>query len=292
MSVTWQDGELCSSLSSHLLVQDISDIMEEPMAFGGYADIYRARYRGEPVVLKRLRIFEGSDKSRELKRFIAEAQIWQTLDHGNILPLIGIYCKTPTSFPLMVSPLMSRGDIHKAMRDLNEMREYIPYDRWIQEIAHGIRYLHSEAVIHGDLRGANILIDEDLHVRLADFGLACYVGVSTASLGSRSSGAARWAAPELMCSESDIVKPTFACDIYSFGSVCVEIYTHRVPYAECPREPQVIARIQKGIKPLRPDGVTGKRMSDGLWDIIQRCWRSEPNHRPAAEELVSALEYL
>ncbi|KAI0077413.1 kinase-like protein [Panus rudis PR-1116 ss-1] len=269
-------------------LQDVRIDTGAELGLGGYADVYPAQYRGARVALKRLRISESTDMSMALKVFHREAGIWQKLQHPNILPLLGIYRKTETSFPCMVSPLLQKGNIHKVM---SAAGQHIPYERWIAETAHGLTYLHSQDIIHGDLRGANILIDDNLGIRLADFGLACFIHPSNASLGLRDSVAVRWAAPELLSPDMDMIKPSFESDIYSFGSVCVEIYTHQVPYADCTKDYQVIIRVQRGTRPiLQPNGKTGKAMPDALWNVVQRCWCNQPSSRPRAMELVSVLD--
>ena len=89
------------------------------------------------------------------------------------------------------------------------------------EIARGLEYLHDHRVVHGDLRGDNVLIDDELHVRLTDFGLTTLMGSHTRTNGSRLGLIPMaWAAVELL---GDLTRPDFACDIYSFACTCVEV---------------------------------------------------------------------
>lgn len=156
-----------------------------------------------------------------------------------------------------------------------------------------MQYLHKEQLVHGDLRGvsprhhrphlnlivehnvqANILIDEDLHVRLADFGVAVLADASSSSgISTRSGGAARWCPPEVLKGEPS----SFESDIYAFGCVCVEVsvilldlfnlqsftefslffqlYTLDRPFPEH-NDAQVVAKVLKGIRPKRPSPET------------------------------------
>lgn len=98
------------------------------------------------------------------------------------------------------------------------------------EIAQGLAYLHSQDIIHGDLRGSNILVDDDWHVRLADFGLSVFSDATAATQTSHRGGSVRWMSPELHLPQScglDTFQRTFASDVYSFAFVCVEV-GHRV----------------------------------------------------------------
>jgi serine/threonine protein kinase len=100
------------------------------------------------------------------------------------------------------------------------------------QIAEGLGYLHSMKIVHGDLRGTNILVADDWNVCLADFGLTGVIedAVSTTSGAFTSTanhaGSLRWFAPEL-------IAPTFfgcerfvrtpASDVYAFACVCLEV---------------------------------------------------------------------
>ena len=68
---------------------------------------------------------------------------------------------------------------------------------------------------------ANILIDNTLSIRLADFGLALFADASTASLGSHIGGSARWMCPRLL--SGALSRPNYTCDVYALGCVAVEV---------------------------------------------------------------------
>jgi serine/threonine protein kinase len=85
-----------------------------------------------------------------------------------------------------------------------------------------MEYLHAEGLIHGDLRGSNILVDNDHHPRLADFGLGSIAESTAGSHTSKGGGSIRWMAPELLRAEGDFQR-TLPTDVYSYGCVCVEV---------------------------------------------------------------------
>ena len=77
------------------------------------------------------------------------------------------------------------------------------------------------------------MVDGDMQVRVGDFGLAFFADTSTFSLSSHVGGAARWMAPELL--KSNIPRPNQTCDIYAFGSTCVEVkYRRRLKFDSKP----------------------------------------------------------
>ena len=89
-------------------------------------------------------------------------------------------------------------------------------------MADGLECLHDLGIVHGDLRGTNVLIDDNWHVRLTDFGLAILADASTQTAGIIAGFIPlAWAAPELLDESSK--RPTFATDVFSFARTCVEV---------------------------------------------------------------------
>ncbi|KAJ8083461.1 hypothetical protein PM082_009335 [Marasmius tenuissimus] len=174
-----------------------------PSGGGGFADVYKGIADGDhshPVCLKVLRVHTQSDEHRRKKMvedFCQEALIWTHLDHPNVLPLIGVNTKLFGTDFCLVSPWMENGDIITFLKrkpDHDRMRS-------IKEIAAGLEYLHSRSpvIVHGDIRGANILVDEGFNCCLADFGLSREALTGTTTFESSTGGmkgSLRWMAPE------------------------------------------------------------------------------------------------
>ncbi|KAF7964560.1 hypothetical protein HWV62_5692 [Athelia sp. TMB] len=102
------------------------------------------------------------------------------------------------------------------------------------------------------------------------------------------SGNVRWAAPELFQVPDDGSVPTVNThsDVYSYGSVTLEILSGNVPFSYLLRDAQVVMEVFKGVKPRRP---ATPFMTNALWDFISQCWRDEPQARPDAEELLKSM---
>ena len=93
------------------------------------------------------------------------------------------------------------------------------------EVAQGMEYIHSEGVVHGDLRGDNILLDADLHVKIADFGLARLLEGTVTRSGALH---LNFAAPELFGAflddaSDDVPARTQKSDVYAFGCLYYEV---------------------------------------------------------------------
>lgn len=134
--------------------------------------------------------------------------------------------------------------------------------------------------MHGDITGANILIDEGGRARLIDFGLSTIVrpilGQSHLAATSIHPGATRYAAPELLSDDARDL-PLEKSDIYSFGCVMLQILSGRLPWSEIKSEKpelRILMMIAKGRRPQRPDGHPEIGNSD--WVIIQRCLLPRP----------------
>ncbi|KAK7681752.1 hypothetical protein QCA50_015099 [Cerrena zonata] len=256
---------------------------DNPIATGGNADIFAAEVSGFPVVLKRLRVSEH-DRARNVKKFCREALLWSHLSHAFVQVFLGVDKDTFDGHYCMVTQWMENGNINKCMASLVESGRSVPYDRWLLELCEGIEYLHQERVIHGDIRGDNILIDNGLHIRITDFGLSSYATSNPTSVAS-GGGSTRWMAPELLISGN----PSFQSDVYAFAITCIEIYTRQKPYPELTNEAQVIQRVMKNDRPTRPNNDTGREMSFSLWLIVDSCWAQDPFNRPPISDAVTSI---
>ncbi|KAJ7507505.1 kinase-like domain-containing protein [Mycena galericulata] len=255
---------------------------------GGFANVFSGRYKGKKVALKQLRIYgiPSASKAKEaFNAFCKEAIVWGQLDHPNVLPFLGVEADTPpTNYYCMVLPWMDNGTI----LDHVERHGVIDIDKRIVEIAEGLRYLHSKNVVHGDLRGSNILIGPDWEVRLADFGLAVFSDGRVGDTVSFRIGSTPWHAPELI--RPDIFglerfTRTTRSDIFAFACVCFEVHTSRPPFVE----DRIGIRMLRGERPDRPANNARCQIDDRLWMLMSRCWSQEREDRPNASAVVDTM---
>ncbi|KAJ7210651.1 kinase-like domain-containing protein [Mycena rebaudengoi] len=274
-------SQACDKLPSSLFITGVGGRDHDATFSGGFSDIYRGSYGGKTVALKHIRTNDrGSELRRLRSEFCREALIWQQLEHPNILPMIGI---DHESFPslCMVSPWMKHGTVLKYLEGHGRQN----MDKLLLEVAQGLEYLHSRNVVHGDLRGANILITQDWSACLADFGLTSFIDTTAATTTSRRAGSIRWMAPELIDPDRFglQLRRTKASDIYAFGCVCFELFSGRPPFADIMEE-GVIHKSFLGERPARP--ATTPPMSDALWNYVNGWWAEDPATRPPIEVVV------
>ncbi|KAJ7778483.1 kinase-like domain-containing protein [Mycena metata] len=272
-------------LPSSLFIAGVSGCDDHPTFGGGYGDIYRASHNNKPVALKRMRYFlRGADLRRIRLKFCREALVWKDLHHPHILPFLGIDRDSFPSSLCMVSPWMELGTVMNYLK----AHGYANVDRLLYEISQGLQYLHSNNIVHGDLRGSNILINQDFSACLADFGLSAFSD-ATSSMTTNRGGSLYWMAPELIDPESFGFKEfarTPATDVYAYGCVCLELYTGRPPFSHL-SEPAALVKILSGQRPQRPSGPPA--MSDTLWQNIVGYWAESAPARPTTKIVVQKM---
>ncbi|KZT30905.1 kinase-like protein [Neolentinus lepideus HHB14362 ss-1] len=264
-----------------LFLRGVEDVRLET---GSTCDIYKARLNetGDQVALKipRMHVLSKEEQEEMRKMLYREAFQWRRLRHVNIYPFSGLY-RDPNGRLSLVSPWSTSGHV------LAFLKEHPGHDRVriIQDIADGLYYLHSRGVVHGDLKAANILMSDDKRACITDFGISKFLQRFIATnQTTKIKGTTRYMPPELMYPKGKVSEArTTAGDVYSFGLVCLEVYTGSIPWPN-DGDGAVMQDVHDGNRPERPDGVP-----DEIWNIIQSCWKDEPKDRMSAGEIVSAL---
>ncbi|TFK52977.1 kinase-like protein [Heliocybe sulcata] len=267
-----------------------ADIDPNPCGDGGFAVVYKGLYQGKAVAGKRPKA-DGptfAEPHRMAKMFRREVAIWCLLEHPYIQPFIGAHALEGVSAVQAVSPWCERGSI-KASEHVKTLSQ-AHVNRWIFEIAQGLKYLHSCGIIHGDLRGDNILISDDGKAQITDFGLVLYtetVGkvIGTTSKELQTAGARSWMAPEILDPENiDKFRRTKPTDIYAFACTIWELYMEGAKPWPGRFYPTGYNEVMKSKRPSRPSA-----MSDGLWNIVERCWAQDPAARPHIDAVITSL---
>ncbi|KAK7046149.1 hypothetical protein VNI00_007152 [Paramarasmius palmivorus] len=103
--------------------------------------------------------------------------------------------------------------------------------RFMHEIAKGMEYLHGNGVLHGDLKAANVLVDDRIHCVISDFGQSEMKSEAYRISGTPiPHGTLRWQAPELMAGHSQS-QLTVEMDVYAFAITCIEVLSMgRMPW--------------------------------------------------------------
>jgi WD40 repeat protein/serine/threonine protein kinase len=216
--------------------------------------------------------------------------------HPNITTLLDADLRTGTPFYAM--ELMERGSLEKLLRQGKKI-DPLHVGYWMRDAAEALSYVHAKGLIHCDIKPANLLMDEQERVRVADFGQSRILASEPGSLGSMC-----YMAPEqaVISRDEAPLRPTPQWDIYALGAVAYALLLD-----EAPLEREIAPRLketemldeQLGIyqealrlHPPRLEGMAEARGVDkDLAAIIDKCLELEPSKRYASpDELLADLK--
>ncbi|KAI3454504.1 hypothetical protein Pfo_011167 [Paulownia fortunei] len=249
-------------------------------ASGRHSRIYRGVYKQRDVAIKLIsQPEEDGDLAALLeKQFTSEVALLFRLRHPNIISFIAA-CKKPPVF-CIITEYYPGGSLRKY---LHQQEPYsLPLNLILKlalDIAHGMQYLHARGILHRDLKSENLLLDEDMCVKVADFGISCLESQCGSAKGF--TGTYRWMAPEMIKEKHHTKK----VDVYSFAIVLWELLTALTPFDDMTPEQAAFAVCQKNARPPLPSSCP-----TAFRHLIHRCWSSNPDKRPQFDEIVSILE--
>jgi len=265
---------------------------------GGSADIQLATYKDQTVCLKVIRLTTESHMEHFLKKYSNEAVIWGQLSHPNVLPFFGVF--RATMGVGFVTPWMENGHI------VAYLKKHPAANRVLLtlDVAEGLLFLHRKRIIHGDLKGHNILVKESGRACLADFGISSVSDKDIAFWTTNPSplsegGTLRWQAPELLKFNKPGDKPirnTQESDIYAWSSAVYQIFTDEIPYPHITQSDTdtLKKKVLKGERPKRPSASsrtwTEWGLTESIWSLMEDCWVADPDKRPTATKVMQRLK--
>ncbi|XP_024972204.1 serine/threonine-protein kinase STY46-like isoform X2 [Cynara cardunculus var. scolymus] len=248
----------------------------ERLASGSCGDLYRGEYLGQEVAVKILRS-EHLNESLE-DEFAHEVAMLREVQHSNIVRFVGACTKQP---PLcIITEYMPGGSLYEYLHKNHNVLKLPQLLKFAIDVCKGMDYLHKSNIIHRDLKTANLLMDSQNVVKVADFGVARFLnqgGVMTAETGTY-----RWMAPEVINHQPYDQK----ADVFSFAIVLWELLTAKVPYEKM-TPLQAALGVRQGLRPEVPTNTHPK-----LLELMQRCWESDPANRLPFPEIRVQLEGL
>ncbi|XVF75248.1 hypothetical protein PTKIN_Ptkin13bG0172400 [Pterospermum kingtungense] len=249
-------------------------------ASGAHSRIYRGIYKQRAVAVKMVRIPNHNEETRAKleQQFKSEVDLLSRLFHPNIVQFIAA-CKKPPVY-CIITEYMSQGTLRMYLnkKEPNSLSTETIL-RLALDISRGMEYLHSQGVIHRDLKSNNLLLNDEMRVKVADFGTSCLETQCLETKGNM--GTYRWTAPEMIKE-----KPyTRKVDVYSFGIVLWELTTALLPFQGMTPVQAAFAVAEKNERPPLPESC-----QPALAHLIKRCWAANPAKRPDFSDIVSALE--
>ncbi|KAK1218197.1 hypothetical protein PQX77_019135 [Marasmius sp. AFHP31] len=266
-----------------LTIKNVETLNGVPVAGGSFGDVWKGMIAGQTVCLKVVRVYVASDVQQLVNAYTQEAIVWRQLKHPNLLPFVGMYRLNESEGRLcLVSPWMEQGNLPTFLQ--NTPRECVNHLALASDVASGLAHLHDLRIVHGDIKGLNVLITPELKACIGDFGLA-HVADSHAlklstSFTSRSKGTMRWLAPELLDPGLSGVS-TMQSDMYAYGCLCYEIFLGHPPFYNLSDGAVIVAVLAKQEQPSIPPE-SQLNQDDEIWGFMTSCWNHDPSFRPTA----------
>ena len=200
----------------------------------------------------------------------------ESIRHPNIVLFMGSCTKLPhLSIVLEFCPYKSLWNLlHNKKISLSwEKRRRIALG-----VAQGMNYLHSFPipVLHRDLKSLNILIDEGLIPKIADFG---WTRLKSKKM-TKKIGTFQWMAPEVLTSQDYTEK----ADVFSYGIILWEIASRKPPYKNISGITVATRVVSNNLRPPIDDSYP-KPFSE----LMAKCWDRNPENRPRFKEIIHIL---
>ncbi|KAM3930554.1 mitogen-activated protein kinase kinase kinase kinase 3 isoform 5-T5 [Leptodactylus fuscus] len=244
---------------------------------GTYGDVYKARNvnTGELAAIKVIKLEPGEDFAVVQQEII----MMKDCKHTNIVAYFGSYLRRDKLWICMeFCGGGSLQDIYHVTGPLSEQQ--IAYVS--RETLQGLYYLHNKGKMHRDIKGANILLTDNGHVKLADFGVSAQI---TATIAKRKSfiGTPYWMAPEVAAVER---KGGYnqLCDIWAVGITSIELAELQPPMFDLHPMRALFLMTKSNFQP--PKLKDKMKWSNSFHHFVKMSLTKNPKKRPTAEKLL------
>lgn len=258
---------------------------------GSFGSVFLALHAvtGELMAVKQVEVPSNSnsnlDKKKEsmvaaLKR---EIDLLRDLQHENIVQYLGSN-SDEEHFNIFLE-YVPGGSVAAMLNSYGSLQEPL-IRNFVRQILAGLSYLHGRDIIHRDIKGANVLVDNKGNIKISDFGISKRVEASALLAPQKNGGhihrpslqgSVFWMAPEVVKQTSYTRK----ADIWSLGCLIVEMFTGNHPFPNC-SQLQAIFRIGgSSAKPTTPDVASEEGKA-----FLSKTFEIDHENRPSADELL------
>ncbi|XP_029459082.1 cytoplasmic tyrosine-protein kinase BMX [Rhinatrema bivittatum] len=250
-------------------------VLTKELGSGQFGVVQLGKWKGEyDVAVKMIR-----ESSMSEDEFLEEAQVMMNLSHPKLVQLYGMCTE---KYPIyIVTEFMSNGSLLSYLKDHGKELQPFQLLEMCYNVCEAMEFLEHHQFIHRDLAARNCLVDNDLAVKVSDFGMGRFVldDQYISSVGTKFS--VKWSAPEVF----HYSKFSSKSDVWAFGILIWEVFSlGKQPY-ELYDNTQVVEKVSQGYRLYRP-----QLSSEEIYEIMCSCWNELPEQRPTFHQLLSWME--
>ncbi|KAI9474405.1 hypothetical protein BX667DRAFT_470397, partial [Coemansia mojavensis] len=258
---------------------------------------------GELMAVKEIRFPTHARRSDLGNKIVREMEVMSMLQHPNIVTYYGIEVHREKVYLFM--ELCNRGSLAQLVKDQGRLDENTARI-FVVQMLRGMQYLHESGICHRDIKCDNTLLDENMHIKLVDFGAAKVLNQHSLAAtrrtrpgreGASLTGTPMYMAPEVILGSGqsgtrmagggagEALRPGFlgAQDIWALGCCVVEMVTGNPPWSHLDNEWAIMYHVVSGDPPLP----TSPDISHECLRFIRRCFTRQPADRPRAADLLA-----
>ncbi|KAK9725469.1 hypothetical protein RND81_05G145600 [Saponaria officinalis] len=234
---------------------------------------------GELLAVKQVLIAaNGASKEKaqaHVKELEEEVKLLKNLSHPNIVRYLGT-AREDEALNILLE-FVPGGSIASLIGKFGSFPESV-IRMYTKQLLLGLEYLHRNGIMHRDIKGANILVDNKGCIKLADFGASKKVVELATMTGAKSmKGTPYWMAPEVILQTGH----NFSADIWSVGCTVIEMATGKPPWCQYQ---EVAALFHIGTTKSPPP--IPEHLSPDAKDFLNKCLQTEANSRASASQLL------
>uniref|UniRef100_A0A8C5D6R9 Protein kinase domain-containing protein n=1 Tax=Gouania willdenowi TaxID=441366 RepID=A0A8C5D6R9_GOUWI len=264
----------------HLQLSELE--FNEIIGSGSFGRVYKGKCRNKIVAIKRYRANTYCSKS-DVDMFCREVSILCRLNHPCIIQFVGACLDDPSQFAI-VTQYVSGGSLFSLLHEQKRLIDLQSKLIIAIDVAKGMEYLHNltQPIIHRDLNSHNILLYEDGHAVVADFGESRFLKSVDEDNMTKQPGNLRWMAPEVF---TQCTRYSVKADMFSYALCLWEMLTGEIPFAHLK---PAAAAADMAYHHVRPP--IGYSIPKPISALLMRGWNSCPEDRPDFSEVLSNLE--
>ena len=247
---------------------------------GAYGKVYECLNieTGEILAVKHVEL--SGDKQtiiREISSLKKEITLLRGLKHKNIVRYITTQVTEDLKAVDILMEYMPGGSVRQLINKFSKLHEKT-VQKYTCQLLCGLDYLHSQGIIHRDIKCANLLVDNEGTIKLSDFGASTHPR-DALEINRSLKGSPYWIAPEVAARTGH----SFAADVWSVGCVVIEMITGNPPWSQISRDAKEVLRIVANtrVPPEYPP-----RISDECKEFLDRCLRINYKERESIKMLM------